>query len=117
MGHENPSFYTIRGHLTPIDPIDQNLFHSAETFSKDRGFLQGMRKRDAALPFDDRVARRSERQLRLWYNETTLAAVIDRQCLKERLLPPDIARMALFLAADDSRMITKQTFVVDAGLL
>jgi NAD(P)-dependent dehydrogenase (short-subunit alcohol dehydrogenase family) len=59
----------------------------------------------------------TERQLRLWYNETTLAAVIDRQCLKERLLPPDIARTALFLAADDSRMITKQTFVVDAGLL
>ena len=59
----------------------------------------------------------TERQLRLWYNETTLAGVLDRQCLKERLLPPDIARMALFLAADDSRMITKQTFVVDAGLL
>jgi NAD(P)-dependent dehydrogenase (short-subunit alcohol dehydrogenase family) len=59
----------------------------------------------------------TERQLRLWYNETTLAAVVDRQCLKHRLLPPDIARMALFLAADDSRMITKQTFVVDAGLL
>ena len=59
----------------------------------------------------------TERQLKLWYNETTLAGVIDRQCLKERLLPPDIARMALFLAADDSRMITKQTYVVDAGLL
>ena len=59
----------------------------------------------------------TERQLKLWYNETTLAGVVDRQCLKERLLPPDIARMALFLAADDSRMITKQTYVVDAGLL
>ena len=59
----------------------------------------------------------TERQLKLWYNETQLAGVIERQCLKERLLPPDIARMALFLAADDSRMITKQTYVVDAGLL
>ncbi len=59
----------------------------------------------------------TERQLKLWYDETQLAAVVDRQCLKERLLPPDIARMALFLAADDSRMITKQTYVVDAGLL
>lgn len=59
----------------------------------------------------------TERQLKLWYDEAQLAAVVDRQCLKERLLPPDIARMALFLAADDSRMITKQTYVVDAGLL
>ena len=58
----------------------------------------------------------TERQLRLWYDEKQLALVIDRQCLKQRLLPPDIARMALFLAADDSRMITKQTFIVDAGL-
>ncbi len=32
------------------------------------------------------------------------------------LLADEVARLALFLAADDSRMITKQTFVVDAGL-
>jgi NAD(P)-dependent dehydrogenase (short-subunit alcohol dehydrogenase family) len=37
------------------------------------------------------------------------------QCLKEHLLPPDIARMALWLAADDSRLVTGQTFIVDAG--
>lgn len=42
---------------------------------------------------------------------------LDRQCLKEHLLPPDVARMALFLAADDSRMITGQTFVVDGGVV
>lgn len=40
-----------------------------------------------------------------------------KQCLKEFLLPPDVARMALFLAADDSRMITGQTFVVDGGVV
>jgi NAD(P)-dependent dehydrogenase (short-subunit alcohol dehydrogenase family) len=40
-----------------------------------------------------------------------------RQCLKEFLLPPDVARMALFLTADDSRMITGQTFVVDGGVV
>ena len=37
------------------------------------------------------------------------------QCLKEKVYPPDIARMALFLGADDSRLITAQTFVVDGG--
>ena len=31
------------------------------------------------------------------------------------LYPPDIARMVLWLAADDSRMVTAQTFVVDGG--
>ncbi len=38
-----------------------------------------------------------------------------RQCLKERLYPPDIARMVLWLAADDSRMVTAQHLVVDGG--
>lgn len=43
------------------------------------------------------------------------AEYLEVQCLKEHLLPPDIARMALFLAADDSRLITAQTFIVDGG--
>lgn len=42
---------------------------------------------------------------------------LERQCLKEFLLPPDVARMALFLCADDSRMITGQTFIVDGGVV
>jgi NAD(P)-dependent dehydrogenase (short-subunit alcohol dehydrogenase family) len=29
--------------------------------------------------------------------------------------PPDIARMALWLGADDSRLVTAQNFVVDGG--
>ena len=37
------------------------------------------------------------------------------QCLPGRLLGSDIAQMVLFLAADDSRMITAQEFIVDAG--
>ena len=42
---------------------------------------------------------------------------LGKQALKRFLLPPDVARMALFLAADDSRMITGQTFVVDGGVV
>jgi D-xylose 1-dehydrogenase len=56
------------------------------------------------------------RQLELWYSDADVDAIIARQCLKERLMAPDIARLALFLAADDGRMITKQCIVVDAGL-
>ena len=33
----------------------------------------------------------------------------------EEVMPADIARMALWLAADDSRMCTAQTWVVDGG--
>lgn len=45
------------------------------------------------------------------------AAYLARQCLKEFLLPPDIARMALWLAADDSRMVTGQRFIIDGGVV
>jgi NAD(P)-dependent dehydrogenase (short-subunit alcohol dehydrogenase family) len=37
------------------------------------------------------------------------------QCLPEKLYPADVARMVLWLAADDSRMVTAQDFVVDGG--
>ena len=58
----------------------------------------------------------TQRQRRLWFSEDDVKAIVARQCLHKVLLADEIARMALFLAADDSRMITKQCFVVDAGL-
>lgn len=45
------------------------------------------------------------------------AAYLDRQCLKEHLAPADVARLALWLSADDSRLVTSQTFIVDAGVV
>lgn len=57
----------------------------------------------------------TERQLELWMDEAALAEVRGNQCLKENLYPPDVARMVLFLAADDSRMCTAQDFIVDGG--
>jgi D-xylose 1-dehydrogenase len=59
----------------------------------------------------------TERQRRLWYpTEASVEAVVERQAIKRVLLGEEIARTALFLAADDSAMITKQSIVVDAGL-
>jgi len=59
----------------------------------------------------------TERQRRLWYKTPeSVEAMVQRQILKRGLLGEEIARAALFLAADDSRMITKQTIVVDGGL-
>lgn len=57
----------------------------------------------------------TERQMRLWLTPEGERQIEDRQCLKDRLYPPDIARMALFLAADDSRMCSSQNFIVDGG--
>ena len=59
----------------------------------------------------------TERQKKLWYKTPeAVEAMAQRQVLKKTLLGEEIARAALFLASDDSRMITKQTIVVDAGM-
>ena len=58
----------------------------------------------------------TDKQLRLWYTPEQADEMAGRQAIKRRLLPRDIARTALFLAADDSEMITKQYLVVDGGL-
>lgn len=57
----------------------------------------------------------TERQLSLWVNEETEKVRQAGQCLKDRLYPPDVARLVLWLAADDSRMATNQTWCVDGG--
>jgi D-xylose 1-dehydrogenase len=58
----------------------------------------------------------TEKQLRLWYGKEQANDFVSRQCLQHWLLADEIARTTLFLAADDSRMITKQLLIVDGGL-
>ena len=55
------------------------------------------------------------RQLELWLTPEAEAEWMKQVALKDRILPEDIARLALFLASDDSRMITGQNLVIDAG--
>jgi NAD(P)-dependent dehydrogenase (short-subunit alcohol dehydrogenase family) len=57
----------------------------------------------------------TERQISLWVTPESEAELLRGQCIPEKLYPPDIARMVLWLAADDSRMVTAQNFVVDGG--
>jgi NAD(P)-dependent dehydrogenase (short-subunit alcohol dehydrogenase family) len=60
----------------------------------------------------------TEKQRRLWFqDDARLAQVVSRQALPEVIEPADIARLALFLASDDSRMITKQTLAVNGGTM
>ena len=57
----------------------------------------------------------TEKQKRLWLDDAGRRAIKEGQCIDAELLPADLARMALFLAADDSRMITAQDVIVDGG--
>jgi NAD(P)-dependent dehydrogenase (short-subunit alcohol dehydrogenase family) len=59
----------------------------------------------------------TERQLNKWLTPEIEAKWMEQMCLKQRILPRDVANLALFLAADDSRMITGQKFIIDGGRL
>jgi NAD(P)-dependent dehydrogenase (short-subunit alcohol dehydrogenase family) len=57
----------------------------------------------------------TDKQIRLWLDDKGRAEIARGQCINRPLLPAHIARMALFLAADDSAMCTGQDFIVDGG--
>jgi NAD(P)-dependent dehydrogenase (short-subunit alcohol dehydrogenase family) len=57
----------------------------------------------------------TERQEQLWYTEAYKAEILSRQALKRMIMPGEVARVALFLASDDSCAITNQSFVIDGG--
>jgi D-xylose 1-dehydrogenase len=54
------------------------------------------------------------RQMR-WYTPEGEAEIVAAQCLDGRILPVDIAAMAMFLASDDARFCTAHNYWVDAG--
>jgi D-xylose 1-dehydrogenase len=57
----------------------------------------------------------TERQVTLWLTAEGEQELMRRQCLKRKLYPNDMARIVLFLAADDSSAMTNQTYVADGG--
>jgi NAD(P)-dependent dehydrogenase (short-subunit alcohol dehydrogenase family) len=57
----------------------------------------------------------TERQLSLWLTPEGEAELMQRQCLKRKLYPDDIAKVALFMASDEAGAITNQSYVVDGG--
>ena len=57
----------------------------------------------------------TERQLELWLTPRAEAEWMAQVALKARIQPQDVARLALFLAADDSAMITGQNLIIDGG--
>jgi len=57
----------------------------------------------------------TEKQKRLVNTPEYKAEILASQALKREILPEDVARLVLFLAADDSSAITNQNYVVDGG--
>lgn len=57
----------------------------------------------------------TERQLTHWIDDAAERQIDATQALAGRVYPDDVAAMALFLAAEDSAMISAQQFLVDGG--
>ncbi len=59
----------------------------------------------------------TDKQRDMWVTPEALAGHLDRQCLKEELMPQDIVDAVLFLSSKTSRMMTGQMMVVDGGVV
>jgi D-xylose 1-dehydrogenase len=57
----------------------------------------------------------TERQLNHWVTPEAEESIQRNQCLPDKLYPDDVARLLLWLAADDSRSCTAQRWIVDGG--
>ncbi|MBF7074226.1 SDR family oxidoreductase [Glaciecola sp. MH2013] len=57
----------------------------------------------------------TERQLASWLTKEEEDKWTDDMALKKRIEPEDVANLALFLASDDSSMITGQAINIDGG--
>jgi NAD(P)-dependent dehydrogenase (short-subunit alcohol dehydrogenase family) len=57
------------------------------------------------------------KQKELWADPESLAAHLEKQCLKEHLVEQDVVDATLFLASNTSRMMTGQTLAMDGGVV
>ena len=59
----------------------------------------------------------TQRQIDLWLNEESEKELMKRQCLKEKLMPHELAQAVLFFSSEQSSGCTNQSYVVDKGWL
>jgi D-xylose 1-dehydrogenase len=57
----------------------------------------------------------TEKQLTEWLTPEAEESIARNQCLPDKVYPDDVARLLLWLAADDSRSCTAQRWIVDGG--
>ena len=112
------------GSIINLSSIIWRLKHTGlPAYSTSKAAIVGLTRTQAREygPFGIRVntilpgAVWTERQIKLWYTPQFEKDIMDGQCLNARVLPEDIANMALFLASDAAAKCTAQDFTVDAG--
>lgn len=59
----------------------------------------------------------TDRQLASWFTQEEQVKWMEAMALKKLVTPNDVANLALFLAADESSMITGQSIKIDGGRL
>ncbi len=55
------------------------------------------------------------RQIEKWLTPEGEAELMQRQCLKRKLVPDEIAKVTVFMASDEASACTNQQYVVDGG--
>ncbi len=57
----------------------------------------------------------TEKQKQMVYTPEYSAEIMSQQAIKRQIEPEEVARLVMFLAADDASAITNQSYVIDAG--
>ncbi len=57
----------------------------------------------------------TQRQIDKWLTPEALKELEQRQCLKRKIMPDEIAKFTVFLASDEASACTNQQYVVDGG--
>lgn len=57
----------------------------------------------------------TQRQIDKWLTPESLKELEQRQCLKRKLMPDEVARFTVFLASEEASACTNQHYVVDGG--
>jgi NAD(P)-dependent dehydrogenase (short-subunit alcohol dehydrogenase family) len=57
----------------------------------------------------------TKRQLEKWVTPETEGQIYERQCLKRRLEPAEVAKFVVFLASEEASACTNQHYIVDGG--
>lgn len=57
----------------------------------------------------------TQRQIEKWLTPEGEKELMQRQCLKRKLVPDEIAKFTVFLASDEASACTNQQYIVDGG--
>ena len=59
----------------------------------------------------------TQRQMDMWLTPESEKELMERQCIKRKLIPQDIANFVLFMASNEASACSNQTYIVDGGWL